>query len=65
MYDRFPYVETGEANECFVQWEDIAARLDVGQSVICVECYPGVFLDEMAVELKNFLPHWNVIHSIQ
>ena len=54
MYDRFPYVPSGSREECHSGWPAIIpviqSRAGVG-SVIVVECYPGVFLDELHREL--------------
>lgn len=50
MYDRFPHVPSGSREECAAGWPAIVelfrARSGPG-SVIVVECYPGVFLDEI------------------
>jgi mannose-6-phosphate isomerase class I len=58
MYDRFPYIATGDASECTLGWPEVAeqiqARTQPGSSV-CVECYPGVALDEIEHELSQHL----------
>jgi len=54
LYDRFPYVPSGSREECHAGWptiiEAIQSRAGAG-SVIVIECYPGVFLEELHREL--------------
>jgi hypothetical protein len=56
MYDRFPYVATGSASECALGWPEVAkqirTRIQPGSN-ICIECYPGVDLDEIERELSQ------------
>jgi mannose-6-phosphate isomerase class I len=64
LYDRFPYVPSGSHEECHSGWpaiiEVIQSRTGAG-SVIAVECYPGVFLDELRRELGAGLRDANVL----
>ncbi len=53
-YDKFPFVAAGSAGECSVGWEAVAARLGP-HSVICVECYPGVFTGQV---IEGMRAHW-------
>ncbi|MGH9587785.1 MAG: class I mannose-6-phosphate isomerase [Acidobacteriaceae bacterium] len=56
MYDRFPYIPSGSREECHVGWAAIAQaiRSRVRQkSVVVIECYPGVFLDELQHEISS------------
>lgn len=49
-YDKFPFIEAGSAEECTVGWWAIAARLNPHLKrgyVVCLECYPGVFVDQV------------------
>jgi mannose-6-phosphate isomerase class I len=52
-YDKFPSVEVrSSASVCQAGWPAILERLrgpvpGGNRSIICVECYPGVFLDEV------------------
>ncbi len=60
MYDKQPYIPvTPSSALCRVGWEAIGRSLrDVAQDahrVICVECYPGVFVREVCDRLKTFL----------
>lgn len=56
-YDKFPFVECGAADKCTVGWAAIARRLPKN-GVLCVECYPGVDVDEVSSQLVSCLsPH--------
>ena len=51
-YDKAPYVEIGaDAGECALGWPQILQRIraavKLGRFVVCVECYPGVFVREI------------------
>ena len=48
-YDKFPVVDSGwSEQECAVGWEAIARQLRAAEpAVLCVECYPGVFVEEV------------------
>jgi mannose-6-phosphate isomerase class I len=54
LYDRFPYIPSGSHEECHSGWpaivEVIQSQAGTG-SVIVVECYPGVLLEELSREL--------------
>lgn len=54
-YDKYPYVAAGDAAECAEGWEEVASRLREqirpGRFVVAVECYPGVFEEEIASRL--------------
>src|ERR1700761_6369783 len=64
MYDKFPFVETGTASECLQGWQAITAELrNHSGSAICIECYPGVFVDEIQQALAEFMPEWRVFLS--
>jgi len=57
MYDKFPFVAvTDSAHDCLIGWAAIAAALVAAapeHGVICVECYPGVLLDELCASLSQ------------
>ena len=53
-YDKFPFVPVGQSGECAAGWDAIASRL-IGANVICVECYPGARVEEIASELTQRL----------
>ena len=52
MYDKFPFIQAGSSEQCTQGWPAISARirqfLDHAQGTICVECYPGAFVDEIS-----------------
>jgi mannose-6-phosphate isomerase class I len=59
VYDRFPTIASGDANECLTGWKAVVDRLShrVGsRGVILVECYPGVNLDEVDGSLRRHFP---------
>ncbi len=59
MYDRFPYIPAGSGDECFRGWPEIGHRLRTrtgSRSIVVVECYPGVFEDEVQHGLSLALP---------
>ena len=59
MYDRFPYIPAGTADECIAGWKGIAAWLSSrlgAKGVLAVECYPGVHLAELERGLRPSFP---------
>jgi mannose-6-phosphate isomerase class I len=48
MYDKHPYIRVSDDDICRCGWENIAKELrwplSEGRRVLCVECYPGVFV---------------------
>jgi mannose-6-phosphate isomerase class I len=59
-YDKQPVVHvSGNVSSCDVGWPSIAQRLKVsirpGRFVLCVECYPGCFEEEIEQELIKAL----------
>ena len=59
MYDRFPCIASGSADECLAGWTAIGEHLSrrVGsRGVIAVESYPAVNLDEIQNALRQFFP---------
>lgn len=51
MYDKYPKVAVGDSADCVVGWAAIRSALKSEQRVVCVECYPGVFLPELEAGL--------------
>jgi mannose-6-phosphate isomerase class I len=49
-YDKYPYVPCGAAEKCATGWQSVAQRLQ-GAGVVCVECYPGVLVEDVEREL--------------
>ena len=51
-YDKRPHVEGGPRAACAVGWSEVVQRVQracggAGRRVLCVECYPGVRVDEV------------------
>jgi mannose-6-phosphate isomerase class I len=61
MYDRFPFVSVGEVEGCLTGWSAITSVLQREPGPICVECYPGVFLDELQHAFAETMPEWEII----
>ncbi len=65
-YDKFPFVSLGLEQECSVGWEAISAQLTPHlqpHSVLCVECYPGVFVDQIRAGMLSAFPGSKVLLS--
>src|SRR5215510_7201916 len=67
-YDKYPTVKVSNSHElCDVGWAAIAQRLKMtvkpGRFVMCVECYPGCFEDEIERELTVALQPSVVIRT--
>ncbi len=59
MYDRFPFIPSGSREECLDGWGAVARAIGErlsGSSVVVIECYPGVALEEVRCELAAALP---------
>jgi mannose-6-phosphate isomerase class I len=61
MYDRAPFIAAGEPEECLAGWSAITSALSEAPGPICIECYPGVFLDEVQHALAEYMSDWQVI----
>jgi mannose-6-phosphate isomerase class I len=61
MYDRAPFIAVGEPEECLAGWSAITSALSEAPGPICIECYPGVFHDEVQHALAEYMPSWQVI----
>ena len=63
MYDKTPYLQVTEQDtDCTQGWpavaEVIRCSLPAGAGLVCIECYPGVILDELSSSLQKELgPH--------
>jgi mannose-6-phosphate isomerase class I len=59
VYDRFPSIASGRADECLTGWnavgEHFCRRVGSG-GVIAIESYPAVNLDEIQDALRQFFP---------
>src|SRR5687767_7284647 len=68
MYDKRPYVAvSATADDCVVGWPAVGAalraRLGGAPAVVCVECYPGVFVDEVEQALREALGPKRVVRA--
>ncbi|MGD0890936.1 MAG: class I mannose-6-phosphate isomerase [Terracidiphilus sp.] len=64
MYDRFPYIPSGSHEECHSGWPAVIEAIQSpagANSVIVVECYPGVLLDELSREFGVRLPNADLL----
>ena len=61
MYDKAPFIAVGTAEECLAGWAAIGSALDSAAGPICIECYPGVLLDEVQRALAEHMPEWQVV----
>lgn len=64
MYDRFPYVSTGNREECLVGWDEIVRAIQTrisAEAPAVIECYPGVFLDELKHSLASRLHNTRIL----
>jgi mannose-6-phosphate isomerase class I len=59
MYEKLPAIAVGSRSDLSLGWNEIgqalALRLARPGSVLCVECYPGVFVDEVMEALTSRL----------
>src|ERR1700733_11864064 len=60
MYDKHPFLPIdSSAADCASGWPAIFERLQAfvqeKKIVVCVECYPGVFVDDLACALQKGL----------
>ena len=67
-YDKFPCVPvSSSASQCWVGWQEIIGRLKPAmfqqRCVICVECYPGVFENQISQTLKEGLRPAETIYT--
>ena len=65
-YDKFPVIQVSDQG-CEVGWAAIAQRLKSairpGRFVICVECYPGCYEDQIEAELVKSLKPQTVLRA--
>lgn len=66
-YDKFPFVLAGPSSACQVGWAAIVQALRAmagsGPLILCVECYPGAFVDEIERVLAEGLQPACVIRA--
>jgi len=64
LYDRFPHIAAGTKDECFLGWDEIVKTIQAeltSAAPVAIECYPGVFLNELKDALASRLPGVAVI----
>jgi mannose-6-phosphate isomerase class I len=66
-YDKFPSIAVGSSSACHVGWPAIAEALEglihsARDSVVCIECYPGVFTEQIHA-LEELLHPGSVIRT--
>jgi len=70
-YDKYPFVPIhGPENSCKRGWADVCAEIansmpppNSRKTVIAIECYPGVFEEEVAVALRANLPDSRIFYT--
>ena len=67
-YDKSPFVSvSGSSAECWVGWREIVQRLAATmpkpRCVLCVECYPGAFEDQILKVLEEGLHPAQVVRT--
>jgi hypothetical protein len=67
-YDKRPFVQaSANEQECKAGWTEIGAQLramaGAGRRVICVDCYPGIFVDDVVAGLGAQLGPSSVIRT--
>src|SRR6266568_5613044 len=60
MYDKTPYIQvSAQDSDCIQGWRAIAEAIrnsiPAEAGLVCIECYPGVFVDEISVSLHKEL----------
>jgi mannose-6-phosphate isomerase class I len=66
VYDRFPNIASGSADECLSGWSAVGENLRRGvgtAGVVVIECYPAVNLDEIQHALRQSFPAARLIRT--
>jgi mannose-6-phosphate isomerase class I len=63
MYDKYPRVNAGVSADFLAGWTDIRAALCEKRGLVCIECYPGVFLAELEAGLLKAFPDAALIRA--
>jgi mannose-6-phosphate isomerase class I len=53
-YDKYPFILSGNREDCAVNFDAISSQI-AGCHLLCIECYPGVFAEELERELSQRL----------
>jgi mannose-6-phosphate isomerase class I len=68
-YDKYPFIPvTQRAEDCAIGWPEVMRRIAAAtptteKPVVCVECYPGVFLDDVVHAIREAFPAASIIRS--
>lgn len=70
-YDKFPFVSIqGHETACTCGWQDVCDVIGetvrsrgMKKTVVAIECYPGVFEDEILDALQTYLPGNTILRS--
>ncbi len=67
-YDKHPHIPVNsDPGDCDAGWEAIAHRLSGiiarSKSIVCVECYPGVFEREIELALREYFPEAAIVRT--
>jgi mannose-6-phosphate isomerase class I len=66
-YDKLPTIQAGDEQDCVKGWKEIGnallSSLPERGGVICVECYPGTFVDQIEHALRSALSPCAVIRT--
>lgn len=64
MYDKKPFIAAGSESECAAGWSDVLQRIcEDAKGVICIECYPGVLLDELETAIREHVPGCHLVST--
>jgi len=68
-YDKFPAIPTGPASACALGWgaisQGLRENLNADRSILCVECYPGVMMDDVFRALEQHLKPASILRAEQ
>lgn len=53
-YDKYPFVRAGNSAECAIGFKSLSSEL-AGSRILCIECYPGVFVEDLERELVQHM----------
>ena len=72
-YDKFPVIQVpGDSGRCVQGWAAVGARLQAtvaarksARTIVTVECYTGVFIDEIVAALTKHFPESPILRSAE
>ncbi|MEO9802492.1 MAG: class I mannose-6-phosphate isomerase [Reichenbachiella sp.] len=69
-FNKYPTIKAGAGEDCIVGWSKIRLALksavdtiDKADKIVAIECYQGVFLDEISNEIEQAFPEANMVYS--